>query len=216
MFTGIVEEVGRVASITRGQKSIGLKIACTKVLEDVQVGDSIAVNGICLTVTEYGRESFLVDVMPETMRKTSLGDLNITAQVNLERALRLSDRLGGHIVSGHIDGTGILTNRVTEDNAIWLTIKARDDILRYVIQKGSVALDGISLTVAGVNSDSFKVSIIPHTTIATTLGEKHIGDTINIECDEVAKYIEKFILSNSKQIDKNGLSIDFLQENGFY
>lgn len=216
MFTGIVEEVGCVASITRGQKSIGLKIACTKVLEDVHIGDSIAVNGICLTVTEHSSESFLVDVMPETMRKTSLGDLNITDQVNLERALRLSDRLGGHIVSGHIDGTGILTNHVIEDNAIWLTIKARDDILRYIIQKGSVALDGISLTVVGVNSDSFKVSIIPHTTIATTLGEKRIGDTINIECDEVAKYIEKFILCNSKQIDKKGLSIDFLQENGFY
>jgi riboflavin synthase len=216
MFTGIVEEVGHVASITRGQKSIALKIACEKVLEDVHIGDSIAVNGICLTVVEHGTDYFVADVMPETMRMTSLAGLKASSPVNLERALRLADRLGGHIVSGHIDGTGEIINCVAEDNAIWITIKAPENIMRYIIYKGSVALDGISLTVASVAKDSFKVSIIPHTGVATTLGVKHVGDVVNIECDEVAKYIEKFLVSSKEQKDKKDISIDFLKQNGFY
>jgi riboflavin synthase len=216
MFTGIVEEVGHVASITRGQKSITLKIACEQVLEDVHIGDSIAVNGICLTVVEHGTDYFVADVMPETMRMTSLAGLQVSSPVNLERALRLADRLGGHIVSGHIDGTGQITNRVAEDNAIWITIKVKEAIMRYIIYKGSVAIDGISLTVASVAKDNFNVSIIPHTGVATTLGAKHVGDIVNIECDEVAKYIEKFLMSNDKQKVNKDISIDFLKENGFY
>jgi riboflavin synthase len=216
MFTGIVEELGRVKNIIRGSRSIKLSIECVKILDDVKIGDSIAVNGICLTVTDLGGNWFTADVMPETMRKTSLDKLTMSDRVNLERALRLSDRLGGHLVSGHIDGTGTMIGRVEEDNAIWLTIGASESILKYIVMKGSVALDGTSLTVAHVEGESFKVSLIPHTAGVTTLGSKKVGDVINIECDVIGKYVEKLIMgSDKKENIKKDISIDFLRENGF-
>jgi len=163
MFTGIVEEIGTIKEIIRGSKSVRLSISCSRIMDDMKIGDSIAVNGICLTVTDMGGSWFTADVMPETLRNTGLGKLSISGRVNLERALRLSDRLGGHIVTGHIDGTGTVTSRVEEDNAIWLTIEAPKNILKYIVMKGSVALDGTSLTVAYVDDRCFKVSLIPHT-----------------------------------------------------
>ncbi|HOV26288.1 MAG TPA: riboflavin synthase [Pseudobacteroides sp.] len=221
MFTGIVEELGRVKSISYGSKSIKIIIGCSNVIEGTKIGDSIAVNGVCLTVTEMGNDFFVADVMPETLRKTSLKDLEVSSLVNLERALRLSDRLGGHIVSGHIDGTGVIAQRTEEDNAVWYSIKAHEDILKYIILKGSVAVDGTSLTVAYVDNDIFKVSLIPHTRQVTTLGFKKAGDTVNIEVDQIAKYVEKLTMfnnndTNSKDSEnKSRLSLDFLRDNGF-
>jgi riboflavin synthase len=216
MFTGIVEELGRVKDIIRGSKSIKLCINCMKILDDMKVGDSISVNGICLTVVEAGNGWFAADVMPETMRRTNLNDLAISGKVNLERALRLSDRLGGHIVSGHIDGSGIVTARVEEDNAIWLTIEATEAILKYIVMKGSVALDGTSLTVAYVGDTCFKVSLIPLTAGITILGLKKAGDTVNIECDVIGKYVERLICGNVRgNMDKKDISMELLRENGF-
>lgn len=172
MFTGIVEEVGSIRDIAYGRLSIKLTINCSKILEDIKVGDSIAVTGICLTVTDVGNGWFSADVMPETMRKTVLQMLRVSDEVNLERALRLSDRLGGHIVTGHIDGAGIITAREKEDNAIWLTVEAPDVIMKYIVMKGSIALDGASLTIAHVDEKCFKVSLIPLTAGFTTLGSK--------------------------------------------
>lgn len=216
MFTGIVEELGKVKSIAKGSSSIRLCIECIKIIDDIKIGDSISVNGICLTVTDFGSNSFTADVMPETMRKTNLGKLKISEKVNLERALKPTDRLGGHIVSGHIDGTGVITQKIAENNAQWLTIEAPDSILKYIVMKGSVALDGTSLTVAVSEKNSFKVSLIPLTAGFTTLGLKGIGDEVNIECDVIGKYVEKlFSRGTEGESAKKGLSIDFLRENGF-
>lgn len=217
MFTGIVEEIGKVKGIVQGSKSIKLTIQCKKIMSDIKTGDSIAVNGICLTATHIGSDEFTADVMPETMRKTSLGSLKIGHSVNLERALRLTDRLGGHIVSGHIDGTGIIVGKSTEDNAIWLTVEADEGVLRYIVMKGSVALDGTSLTVAYIDKSCFKVSLIPLTAGETTLGTKEIGSRINIECDVLGKYVEKLVFGNLPEGNSKstGLSLDFLKENGF-
>ncbi|HPO77747.1 MAG TPA: riboflavin synthase [Thermoclostridium caenicola] len=216
MFTGIVEEMGTIKGISRGSKSARLSISCSRVMDGMKIGDSIAVNGVCLTVTDMGGNWFSADVMPETLRNTGLGMLKISDKVNLERALRLSDRLGGHIVTGHIDGTGTVISRVEEDNAIWLTIEARNDILKYIVMKGSVALDGTSLTVALVDDRCFKVSLIPHTAGETTLGSKKVGDQLNIECDVIGKYVERlFNCSSQESKPKRDISVEFLKSNGF-
>ncbi len=219
MFTGIVEEIGSIKKIVQGSLSIKLSINCSKTLEDVKIGDSIAVNGICLTVVELASSGFTVDVMPETMRMTSLYRLNLYDKVNLERALKLSDRLGGHIVSGHIDGTGTIKSIVKEDNAIWITVEAEESVMKYIIYKGSVALDGTSLTVAYVDESSFKVSLIPHTAGNTILGILKAGDKINVECDVIGKYVERLLKGNIKdsglQKSNEDISIDFLRSNGF-
>jgi riboflavin synthase len=216
MFTGIVEEIGTIEDIVRGSKSIKLFISCSRIMDDVIIGDSIAVNGICLTVTDMGGSWFTADVMPETMRKTALEKLNISSRVNLERAMRLSDRLGGHIVTGHIDGTGIVASRIEEEKAIWLTIEAHDDILKYIVMKGSVALDGTSLTVAHVEKSCFKVSLIPLTVCTTILGTKKAGDQLNIECDVIGKYVEKLLNGNTQESKpKKDISLEFLRSNGF-
>jgi len=216
MFTGIVEELGKVKNIIRGSKSIKLTIECSKILRDAKIGDSISVNGICLTITELGSNAFTADVMPETMRKTNLDKLTSSEKVNLERALKLSDRLGGHIVSGHIDGTGTIIGRIEEDNAIWITIEAPGAVLRYIVMKGSVALDGTSLTVAYADESCFKVSLIPHTADITIMGNKKVGDKINIECDVLGKYVEKLLgVGKQETGTKKGLSLEFLSENGF-
>ncbi len=189
MFTGIVEELGTVRCIGSGH----IKVAACQVLDALQVGDSIAVNGICLTVTAFDDKGFQADVMPETIRRTSLSQLRQGSVVNLERALTLSSRLGGHIVSGHIDGVGEIISFTEEKNALLMKIAAPAAILRYIVEKGSVALDGISLTVAGVTAEGFSVSLIPHTRKVTDLRDKKPGDSINIENDVVGKYIERLL-----------------------
>ncbi len=220
MFTGIIEETGIVKEITRGSKSATLRIQATKVLEETHIGDSISTNGICLTVVAQNNNSFTVEVMAETLRKTNLNKLSPGNKVNLERALKLSDRLGGHLVSGHIDGTGIITSIVKEDIARIIKIKTTSELLKYIIPKGSVALDGISLTVVSVADSFFTVSVIPHTASGTTLLRKDIGETVNIETDMIAKYTEQLLFyRENKSTDKEkkgSINMEFLNKNGFY
>ena len=193
MFTGIIEEIGHIKSLRRGAKSFTLEVEAHLVMEGTQVGDSIATNGVCLTVTSLTGSGFTADVMPETVHRTALGELSAGSAVNLERALSLQTRLGGHIVSGHIDGTGRIIDRRQDDNALWLTIACDSRMLRYIIEKGSITIQGVSLTVARVDSGSFAVSLIPHTQSATTLHAARIGDSVNLECDVIAKYVEKLL-----------------------
>lgn len=216
MFTGIIEEVGRILSISKGINSAQINIEAKKVLEDVKLGDSIAVNGVCLTVTSFKHNSFTVDVMPETMRRSSLNNLKKGSLVNLERALALGERLGGHIVSGHIDCTGKVVNIKNEDIATWVTVEVPDDALKYIVLKGSITIDGISLTVAEVNEKSFSVSLIPHTKGETTLYEKKLGDEVNIECDLIGKYVERLVFMKQKEEKKESkITEAMLREAGF-
>jgi riboflavin synthase len=214
MFTGLVEEIGIIKSITKGAKSSKITIEASNVLKNVKLGDSICTNGVCLTVTGFDKKSFIVDVMGETMRRSNLSNLKKGEKVNLERAMQVGDRLGGHIVSGHIDGVGHIKEFQQEENAIWITISAAKEVLKYIIYKGSIAIDGVSLTVAYVDDKGFKVSIIPHTQTETTLVKKQIGDVVNLECDMIGKYVERF-LSYREDSTKETISMDFLKENGF-
>lgn len=198
MFTGIVEEVGKVAAIRKGPHSCVLTISASKVLEDVHLGDSIATNGVCLTVTDFSRSGFSADVMHETLNRSSLGSLRPGSPVNLERAMLAGGRFGGHIVSGHIDGIGTIKNIDEDDNAVWYRIGCEPFILRFVVEKGSIAIDGISLTVAKVDAESFSVSIIPHTRAQTNLVTKHVGDAVNLENDCVGKYVERLLACSSE------------------
>lgn len=218
MFTGIIEETGIIKEINRSSKSVKLCIEASKVLEETNLGDSISISGICLTVVELGQNTFSVDVIAETLRKTNLLKLSIGSRVNLERALKLSDRLGGHLVSGHVDGLGVISNIVMEDIARIISIETDFDLLNYIITKGSIAIDGISLTVIYVDEHSFKVSIIPRTAAETNLLGKKIGDTVNLETDIIARYAGKLLLKSNKQNENTGKSkidMDFLIENGF-
>jgi len=215
LFTGLVEEIGKVQSIVRGSKSAQITIQAQKVLSDVQIGDSICTNGVCLTVTDYTTHTFTVDVMPETMRRSNLKNLKPGSPVNLERALRVGDRLGGHWVTGHIDGTGIIQDINPEENAIWIRISTSKDILKYVIHKGSIAIDGISLTVADVDAQTFQVSIIPHTREVTTLSTKKPGDEVNLECDLIGKYVEKLMKFEENPEPQRSMDMDFLRKYGF-
>ena len=199
MLTGIIEEIGTVNSIKKGVKSCTLFINANIIFDDLKIGDSVAVNGMCTTVVTINNGVFSVDIMAESLRKTSLGSLQKGDKVNLERAMSASSRFGGHIVSGHVDGVGHIRSFVKEDNAIWVTIGAGDDILRYVVKKGSITIDGISLTVAMLYKDAFAVSIIPHTAKETTLLTKHVGDKVNLECDIIGKYVEKFVSPKSER-----------------
>lgn len=193
MFTGIVEEIGKIRNIKKGQVSAVLTISAEKVLKDVHLGDSIAVNGVCLTVTSFTSFEFTADVMHETLNRSSLGNLVSGSFVNLERAMKADGRFGGHIVSGHIDGTGTVTDIKTDGNAVWYTISAPGSIMKYIVEKGSITIDGISLTVAGTSDGSFKVSIIPHTAGRTTLSMKKAGSIVNLENDCIGKYVEKLL-----------------------
>ena len=215
MFTGLVEEVGTVQSVLKGTKSAKIVVNAHKVLDKVQLGDSIATNGVCLTVTDFTSHSFSMDVMAETMRNTNLKNLVSGSKVNLERALRLGDRLGGHLVSGHIDGMGTIQDFEKEDNAVWISISTSPEILRYIVPRGSVGIDGISLTVAYVDERIFKVSVIPHTKEVTTLLTKKSGDEVNLECDIVGKYIERFLSFKETTPAKKSISMEFLSNNGF-
>ena len=218
MFTGIVEEIGTILSVKKGVKSSALTISGDLIFEDMHIGDSIAVNGVCLTVTNKTKESFTADVMAETLRRSSLGSLKAGSNVNLERAMAANGRFGGHIVSGHIDGTGEIESFVREDNAVWVTVKTPVKLLKYIIEKGSIAIDGVSLTVAYVDKRCFKVSLIPHTAANTILLSKKAGDIVNLENDIVGKYIEK-LMHFDEQVEEDtkttGISMDFLAKNGF-
>lgn len=193
MFTGIIEEIGHVKAVRRGTKSVTLDIEASLVMQGTMVGDSIATNGVCLTVTSITATGFTADVMPETVHRTSLASLKPGSEVNLERALTLQSRLGGHIVQGHVDGTATICRRTKDDNAVWLWIDCTPNLMKYIIEKGSITIQGVSLTVAKVEGMTFAVSLIPHTQGATTLHNAKVGDTVNIENDVVAKYVEKML-----------------------
>lgn len=193
MFTGIIERVGKIKKITKLSKGAEITIEAGSFLNDVKIGDSIAVNGICLTATSISGNDFTADIMAETLRRSSLGELSSGDSVNLEKAMSLNGRFGGHIVSGHIDGTGVIESLEKEDNAVWVSIKADRSILKLIVEKGSIAIDGISLTVAYVDDVRFKVSVIPHTGEETTLLRKKRGDKVNLENDIIGKYVEKLM-----------------------
>ena len=217
MFTGIVEEVGSIKSVVSGHTSGELAVNAHTVLENTKIGDSIAVNGVCLTVTKLNSSGFTADVMPETLRRSNLGQLHIGDSVNLERAMAADGRFGGHIVSGHIDGLGTIDEMKRESNAVWVRISAASEVLRLIVEKGSIAIDGISLTVAEVTDRDFSVSIIPHTGSETTLLHKRIGDRVNLENDIVGKYVEKLLQpKNTPSKPESKITMEFLAEHGFY
>lgn len=219
MFTGIIEEIGTVEGLNKSQDVCRLTIRAPKVMKDTALGDSIAVNGICLTVASMSGDTFQADVMGETIRRTSLSEITRGSRVNLERAMQLNGRFGGHIVSGHVDGTGTVLSVKKEGNAIWYQIGAAPNILRYIVEKGSIAIDGISLTVAKIDDTSFSVSIIPHTRKETILGDKKPGSKVNLENDLIGKYVERLLsIPREEETSTNtygGVSMDMLRENGF-
>jgi riboflavin synthase len=206
LFTGIVEEIGKVSLIQPNR----LTVKAAKVLEDTEPGSSIAVNGICLTVTDFTANSFSVDIQPETLRRTNLGYLKAGDEVNLERAVALGGRMGGHMVQGHIDDTGKIASIRQEQKSKLMTVAAPHPLMRYMAIKGFIAMDGLSLTIAEINADTFTVSLVEFTQKKTTIGKKKVGDTVNLEVDIIAKYVE----SLSKPAG-NGVTFDFLQEHGF-
>ena len=215
MFTGIVEEIGKIKRFNISGNSGRIEIEAKKVLEGTKIGDSIAVNGICLTVVSMSDSSFCADVMAETVRRSSLSELSDGDSVNLERAMAADGRFGGHIVSGHIDGTGVIVSKVQEENAVWVTIEAPEEILNYIVEKGSICIDGISLTVASVSDRDFKVSVIPHTGEETTLLKKKKGLKVNLENDIIGKYVGKLMNISGGEKKTSNITMDFLIENGF-
>ena len=212
MFTGIIEEIGVIKNIKRGTKSSILTIEGNVICEDLKLGDSVAVNGVCLTVTTINKNTFTADVMFETLNRSSLGSLNIGSNVNLERAMSANGRFGGHIVSGHIDGTGKIINKKVVDNAVLYYVSADKKILNYIIEKGSIAIDGISLTIVDITNSYFSVSIIPHTLSNTILIQKNIGDIVNLENDCIGKYVKRFMSIEEKS---SNITEEFLMKNGF-
>jgi riboflavin synthase len=218
MFTGIIEELGVVANIKRSGESFVLTIDAKTILKDVHLGDSISVNGVCLTVTSFTSSQFTVDVMPETVKASSLQSLKRGAKVNLERAMAAGGRFGGHFVSGHIDGTGVIKSKKQVENAVYYEIETSPEILRYVIERGSIAVDGTSLTVFGVTDETFTLSLIPHTLSESIIGLKESGDIVNLECDMIGKYVGHFLTRGQNTGNKkssSGISTSFLEEHGF-
>lgn len=215
MFTGIVEEIGKIQNVRKNIKSSILTIKGDKIFEDIHIGDSISVNGVCLTVTTFNNNTFTADVMNETLSRSSLCNLKNGSNVNLERAMPANGRFGGHIVSGHIDGTGKIIRIKKDGNAIWYTIAVGEKLMKYIVEKGSIAIDGISLTIAKVIVNGFSVSIVPQTAQETTLFHRLVGDIVNIENDVIGKYVDKLITCEKNKKDENNISIDFLIKNGF-
>lgn len=216
MFTGIIEEIGTVKKIQKvSDQAVTMTISSRKILEDVGLGDSISVNGICLTVTHFTSDYFEVDAMPETIKATSLNSLKKGSSVNLERAMAANGRFGGHFVSGHIDATGKIVKKKKEQNAIYYDIEIPNDLTKYILPKGSITVDGTSLTIFGIQKSIFTISLIPHTAKETILGEKEEGDIVNIECDMLAKYVQKMLQNDDHEQKVNRISKDFLQQNGF-
>ena len=222
MFTGIIEEKGRIRYVKLGGDSGVLAVKAKKVLEGTNIGDSIAVNGVCLTVTSLQPDGFTADVMAETIRRSNLGKCKAGSYVNLERAMAADGRFGGHIVSGHIDGTGIIRSMIREENAVWISIGTSKQILKLIVEKGSICIDGVSLTVAKVDEEGFQVSVIPHTGEETTLLEKEPGAFVNLENDMIGKYVEKLLgiqnnneEPNEEKQEKSGITMEFLEQFGF-
>ena len=206
MFTGIIEEVGRVTSAQAGN----LVIAASNVLQGTELGESIAVNGVCLTVTNFDASSFLVDIMPETLKRTNLGLLHAGDRVNLERSLALGGRMGGHLVPGHVDDTGRVASVIQDGGAMLIRFEAAPEVMRYIVEKGFVAVDGVSLTIVAKDASSFQVSVVDYTREHTTLGSRQVGDLVNLEVDIIAKYVEQLSRTHS-----TGITVDLLQEHGF-
>lgn len=215
MFTGIVEEIGTIENIRKGQHSAVLTIRADRILEDMKIGDSIAVNGVCLTVTSFSSSVFTADVMHETLNRSSLAQAVCGSHVNLERAMAANGRFGGHLVAGHVDGVGTISDIRRDDTAIWYTVKADPSILKYIIEKGSVAIDGISLTVAGVEADRFSISAIPHTVQVTILGERRKGDLVNLENDMIGKYVERLLKPAAEPSGRSTITKEFLTRYGY-
>lgn len=216
MFTGIIEEIGTISRIERQRVSSRLTVRAQVVLSDLKEGDSVAVNGVCLTATRIDSRSFTADVMHETLDRSSLGGLGVGSPVNLERAMAANGRFGGHIVSGHIDATGTIRRIWKDGNAIWFTIAASPAVLRYVVEKGSIAIDGVSLTVARREADSFSISMIPHTAEKTILPKKNTGSLVNLEADIIGKYVEQLMKEKEpEQTSFSGITREFLLRNGF-
>ncbi len=232
MFTGLIEETGTIRSVRGAGRSLHLTVDARRVLEGIQVGDSIAVNGVCLTVVRHGSDSFTADVMPETYERTNLKDLPPGSPVNLERTMALGDRFGGHIVQGHVDATGTILAMERDEIAVWVTVSAPPDLLRYLVPKGSVAIDGISLTVVDVDADRFRVSLIPHTVAVTNMRHRKVGDRVNLEADVLAKYVERLLVARfggtppapgnsgtqggaGSRNGPDGLTEEFLRRHGF-
>lgn len=214
MFTGIIEEIGTIEQIRQSGEAIVMTIGAKKILEDVHLGDSIAVNGVCLTVTSFTNRSFTVDVMPETVKATSLRMLTRGSKVNLERAMAANGRFGGHFVSGHVDGVGEIIRKWPVANAVYYEIQIPKELRKYMILKGSVAVDGTSLTIFGLTDDTFTISLIPHTRAATILGDKQPGEIVNIECDVIGKYVAQF-MEGKKEEAKPAITLEFLERHGF-
>ncbi|URJ58428.1 riboflavin synthase [Paenibacillus polymyxa] len=220
MFTGLVEEVGRIQAISKSGEAMVLGISGSVVLGDLKIGDSVSVNGVCLTAIQIGTKDFKVDVMPETFRSSNLKELRSGSRVNLERAMAASGRFGGHIVQGHVDGTGTIRGVTSDQNAVVFEIEPKNQTLfKYILLKGSITIDGISLTVAQRTGDTFAVSIIPHTLSETALQGKREGDTVNIECDILGKYVEQLLsyrgAAEAERVEKAPLSLDYLAKHGF-
>lgn len=227
MFTGIIEEIGTIERIQKGVYSAILSIRASVVTNGSKIGDSIAVNGVCLTITSFSSYGFSADVMHETLNRSALAGLTPGSLVNLERAMAANGRFGGHMVAGHVDGTGTITQIKKDDNAFWYTISASPSITRYIVEKGSIAIDGISLTVATVGTREFSISAIPHTIGATTLNRRKPGDLVNLETDMIGKYIERFLNFPSgnmpspepsglkKQTESSPLTREFLMKHGY-
>lgn len=215
MFTGIIEEMGAVSSMEKTLAGTRITILASTVMSDLKIGDSVSVNGTCLTVVSKSEREFVVEVSPETLSVTTLEHLSAGAPVNLERAMKLNERIGGHLVAGHVDGVGTIRSRHQEGNAIFFTTEAPPEILRYCVAKGSITVDGVSLTINEVADHSFSIAIIPHTAKVTTLGFKQINDTVNLESDLIGKYVER-LLQERNQLPKSTPIIDkdYLQKRG--
>ncbi|MYL49579.1 riboflavin synthase [Halobacillus litoralis] len=215
MFTGIVEEIGTLKSVKNKTEALEVNISAKEILTDVKLGDSISINGVCLTVTSFSEQTVSFDVMPETYRATNIHELQQGEPVNLERAMAAGGRFGGHLVSGHIDGTGKIVSKKPESNAVYYEIELPEELIQYFVYKGSIAVDGTSLTVFGVHDSRVTISLIPHTMEHTVLGAKGPGDSVNIECDMIGKYVAHFLSGQNKEEPKSRLSRQFLSDNGF-
>ena len=215
MFSGIIETVGEIQSLRKDADGARITIEAPGVLDGVRLGDSIALNGVCVTVVDFDERKFEADLSIETLRRTNLGELDVGGRCNLERAMALGERLGGHLVSGHVDGVGKIRSRKSEGDSIWLTFEAPVEVMRYVVYKGSIAVDGISLTVAACDSKTFSVSIIPHTSEQTTLTEKKDGAAVNLEADLIGKYVEKLLAPHAESRSHDGVTMEKLREQGY-
>ncbi|MFC4738014.1 riboflavin synthase [Bacillus daqingensis] len=216
MFTGIIEEKGKIVSMNETGEAIVMTVEAPEILSDVKLGDSIAVNGVCLTVASFEGSQFTVDLMPETVRATSLRLVSEGSEVNLERAMAAGGRFGGHFVSGHVDGTGIIKKKEADQNAVYVEIEVEPKLRQYLTMKGSVAVDGTSLTIFGLTDTSFTLSLIPHTLKETVMGSRQVGDPVNVECDMLAKYVEELLAVRFRTQEKpEAVSESFLKEHGF-